>query len=312
MLIRPLHGCDLAGWAVGLLIASATWAQEVKSSTPSPSDAGLLAGPPVEEEATVQNGGRQGLVPGARRQQESLPIRVWISAVRDLGLSPEQQSQVQAIVNEFQAAQRRYQQEHGERMRGLQQQARDSRAAGKEPEPAVREALQKLDSESPKAIDAQRRIWGVLNETQQARMRERLTELEKQAQERRRTDERAADAGPPTRTPNAQPPTTDAMMGGAAEPKPLDNAMTSASDMDGMMSGAMDGTAGEAANSNQPTMRERARERRRDAANAAGALDDNARRRLAFLEQHQAAGRAGNAPSAEERTFKFAEDEDKD
>jgi hypothetical protein len=60
------------------------------------------------------------------------------------------------------------------------------------------------------------------------------------------------------------------------------------------------------------TARERLRARRLNdkaaSANLAG-LDERGLRRTRFLLEHQASDRAGNAPSPQEKSFKFREDE---
>jgi hypothetical protein len=271
--------------AIFLLVALAKGAVAAHTPPASQPDSDLLAGPKVEQEATEQTIGRRGTPNNTgQRRAEPLGPRAWFNAVRQLDLTAEQQQQMATIISEMQETQRAYQAEHGDRERELQAQARGARQAGKEPDAKVREELQKIEAARPKPLDFQRRIWNLLTEDQQATLRARVAELEKQMNVRGRDGAQRATDVP------MEPSTTDDQK--PAEMKPANDA-------------AMNPRNGE----DRPTMRERLRQRRRGGPDVAtDGLDDLARRRTEFLVAHQSVDHAGNAPMPQERSFRFKED----
>lgn len=349
-----LTACSLG---LALSLAPASWGQDEMSPSGSRNgrkeaqqvgdppvnperDAGLLAGPAVEREA--EEGRDNPMNPGAgagnRRAagEQNVPLRQWLESVRSVGLSAEQQQKIAAIAAEFQAAQREFQQKHGEEMQQLQQQVRAARAAGKEPDPKIREAFQQLESEMPKQVDCQKRIWDTLTADQQATLRSKLAEAEKRRGTQRRPNAGAAGAkssgGGGVSTTNADPnlkpagpfnPNSKAREKGvdlgegdemiAPRDEPRIKPQTTDGPMDDEMTGVRPETpkAQPAPSAQSESLRERLRERRRAGASERGdsmaGLDAAARQRVEFLTQHQSAAIPGNAPSNEERSFQFNE-----
>ncbi len=237
-----------------------------------------------------------------RRRAEGLPLRQWLQQVRSLdGITAEQQQKVASIMQDLERAQQELRAEHGEEMRQLQEKIRQMREGGREPDPAVREQMQKLESETPKPTDYQRRIWETLTSDQQEALRRRISQLEQQMQQQRRRGADGAGRGQPADT---------VMTNSAPKPGSGDEMMTG--DGDEAMKPALQGTV------DRPNAREvLQQQRRRRAAAAAGGdgnlagLDEMARRRVEFLRQFVSASspsRAGEAPSSDERDFKFDEE----
>jgi hypothetical protein len=254
-----------------------------------PVDSDVLAGPSVEDEADEGNDNMMG-PGGQRRRVESLPLRQWMQQVRGLDLTAPQQQDIAAIMRELEQAQQAFRAEHGEQMRQIQEQIQQMRRGGREPDPALREQLQKLEGDMPKPLDYQRRVWDVLTGEQQETLRERIAELEQRMQQqRRRNGARGADSRSP---PSGDQMTSEApMRGDAAPPMTPDN-------------GDVRVPAG--------SQREEGRRRRRAA--AGDGLDDMARTRVEFLRTFVSASsptrmRAGEGPTSDQRTFRFEEDQ---
>lgn len=285
-------------------------------------DPGLLAGPTVEQEAEQGSNNPMTAPNNVNRPRagnaQNVPFRQWMETIRGLDLSEDQRQRVYAIVGAFQAKTTEYQQKHGEEARRLQQQVRAAREGGKDVDPAVREQLQKLEAEMPRQTDAQQEVWSVLSAEQQAAARTRFAEIEARNAERR-GERREGQSGP--QSANPQRPA-----GGRNNDKPADQTMEPSG-----TGGAGRNTrkTGEAGNDDQMTPTgggmtdepmaepsraapapERPAARRGAAAGGrdASQLDDAARKRVRFLMSRQTAKRAGNAPTPEEKSFKFDED----
>jgi hypothetical protein len=293
----------------GLILSPCAHGQSTTSSgggkppAKAPAEPNLLAGPGVEDEASDGNDNMQGPGGGQRRRAvEGLPLRPWLQQVRGLDdITAEQQQKIASIMQEMERAQQDYRSAHSEEMRQLQEEIRQMREGGREPDPAVREQMQRLESQMPNPTDYQRRIWDTLTSQQQEMLRARVAELE---QQRRRDGGRrgqASDGKPGGNAPKREG--GDEMMSGegAGGGKGDDDQMK----QQPSAAGAPD----------RPNVRDALQRRRRAAAAGAdersAGLDEMAQRRVAFLRQHVSApaqGRAGDAPSKDEREFKFDED----
>ncbi len=333
MTCRNLLTICMLGFALSL--SNAATAQSGKATkradTPSepPAEAtneperNILAGPQVEEEAETGRSNPMSAPNNVGKARASgsgggLPFRQWMDVVRGVTLAPEQQEKIAVIAGEFQTAQRRFQRENGEQMRRLQEQVRLSRQNGTTPPESVREQYQKFEAAMPKQAEYQQRIWAELSAEQQSGVRTKLAEMEQ-----RRAAEKAGKDGMPaasdmTMSSGGRATTTGGGNGSGAR----NDSKKDTNEGMGTTSGDVQGVR--PAMEESPSSRDRdvapekpARPKLRgensgskpDAAPATG-LDARGQKRLKFLQQHQSAGRAGNAPTPAEKTFKFNEDRD--
>jgi len=319
----------LVASALALSIASGAGAQSDSGASKPKSDQsgatsaggkqsaepGVLAGPTVEQEA--QQGANNPMTApnnvGRRRANDQVtPMRQWMEAIRGSDLTEQQQQDIAAIVTEFQTAQREFQATHGEQMRQLQQQVRAARESGREPDPKAREQFQQLEAATPKQADYQQRIWEKLTPEQQTTARTILTEMEKRMVEQRR---RAAGARPQANAPQPARGRNDAKPAADSKDSMVEPSNPGQGGDDMMMDPAKT-DAPKADQSPAAPLRERAAaaaaaaRRRGDGAGMdPNALDRASQRRVRFLLSHLSSSSAGNAPTNEERTFKFKEDE---
>lgn len=150
----------------------------------------LLAGPKVDQAAARETDSRFG-GPGRARSQVAVPIRQWFVLLRKLDLNDEQAVEVRRIVQTFQNAARDYQQSDGERSRKLQTQARQARRTRRDVPSEVRRELAKLRSLAPKPAEYQEQIWALLTESQQASMRDELSEIRERILQHRAGQQRS-------------------------------------------------------------------------------------------------------------------------
>jgi hypothetical protein len=165
--------------------ASAGYAQTSRPDAPvatKPSDAqrpsGILAGPRVSDE-TDNAGAAFG---GGQRGQRSVPAREWFRVLDELQLEPQQHAEINRIRRELRRAM------------GAYRKARREAEDGRKPQAGGPAAV------APEVGTFQRRIWVLLNETQQATMRVELAEV------RRRIDRRGAERGGQATGDAAVPP----------------------------------------------------------------------------------------------------------
>jgi len=267
----------------------------------STNDGGLLAGPKVEEQAQQRDDprmGEQGRREGARRQVE-VSFQDWMGLLRGLDLKPEQQTKIRAIAAEFQSAQREFTQSQGEEGRELARQAREARQAGKEPPKELRDKLQKMEADRPKAESYQQRIWAELTEEQRDQFKAKLDEYRQRMLERR--EQRKAG------NEDMAGPDTPKRPAGAADEKDTPAERQSGDGMQMMDPQALPAKAA------APSNDDRAR-RRSERGDGGAKLDELGQRRLKFLLSHQSAEAEGrvNHPAGEpmehERQFKFEDD----
>lgn len=241
--------------------------QQSPSKGGQETDPGILSGPKVEPDATRQPNRPERPNAGGDRQREiEIPFQQWIGALRGLGLSENQQVTVRTASGEFQTAVEDFQREHGEEIRDLMQQARESRQNGTEPPKGLRENLRKIDEARPKPDQYKEQIWAALNEQQQNEMKDKLDAMRKEMM-RNRGDRREDRRG--INPPTENPPANDAMM----PPSPGD----------------------------RPGADRRPPGRPGDGTG----LDEMARRRVEFLRSHQSPRRPGGGPTDDQRHFEF-------
>ncbi len=142
------------------------------SSDPPP---GLLAGPAVTDVADDERDARFGIAAGDRRKRDVSP-RQWFVVLDRLDLSRLQRTDVKTLRREFQQARRSHLDEYGTRLRELRRTVRAAREAGEKPSLEVLLELDHLEAFTPRVEELQLRIWALLDDDQQQRMRVALAE----------------------------------------------------------------------------------------------------------------------------------------
>lgn len=143
----------------------------------------VLSGPKVrddesEDDAKFGNSGK----PGAKNapQRPMIKQRQWMNAFKEIELTPEQSEKARAIQSEFEESRKSFEKEFGAQRRELEAKARemgDESAGGKE----IRQQMKAMQEKAPKPEPFQRRLFALLDDTQQEAMRGRLAEMEKRA-----------------------------------------------------------------------------------------------------------------------------------
>ncbi len=140
----------------------------------------LLAGPKVTPQTAIGGEPVFRVVP-RRRPAQVGPYR-WLRLLKEIDLDSRQQSEVQRIVKGFGRAMRDFNDAHGERLKTLIRRDRAARAAGDGQFDADdRQELGELRAIRPKAADALKRIWAMLDHEQRQQVRQLLTEARKDA-----------------------------------------------------------------------------------------------------------------------------------
>lgn len=168
------------------VLSLATYADDDTAAPAKPAakdDGGLLAGPKVDEEpAAPDNPAFAG--EDKMRQSVEIPALRWFMVVNELELSDEQSADVKNIASEYQDALRTFRKDHAEELSQLQARMRESRASGNF-DPKLRDAYRQVQDQAPAAEPFQDRIYKLLDEQQQADLRERLETLRTEIAERR-------------------------------------------------------------------------------------------------------------------------------
>ena len=192
------------------------------------SDPGILAGPKVEPDATRQPNrpGRPNAGKGDSQREMDIPFPQWMTALRGVGLTAEQQGKIRPIAEEFQTAIKDFQQQHGEEMRDLQRQMREGRQNSQEPPKDLREKMRKLEEARPKPDSYKERIWALLTDDQQKQMKVKLESIRSQMvqhRDERNTERKTERKGDSPTGPEAGGPRTgngEQGKGGKARPAP--------------------------------------------------------------------------------------------
>ncbi len=165
----------------------------------------LLAGPKVDQAAAGDTDSRFG-GPGRAQNQVAVPTRQWFALLGTLDLSENQGTQIREIVESFQQTAQKHQQTNGPRIRHLQREVRQARRENRDVLPETRRELGELRAEAPRPAKAQQRIWELLREPQQQRMRVALAQLRSRIAAKRaarRTDAAMVQQdAPPQRLPD--------------------------------------------------------------------------------------------------------------
>jgi len=171
-------------------------ASELDRSTSQSKD-DLLAGPQVEEDADESTQSDMMAGPQRQRRAQQMPLLQWMSALRGLSLSNEQQEAVRAISAEFQQAQREFQDALSDEDRQMLREARHARQSGEALVPEVRKRIGQIEAERPKPGPYQQRIWELLTQEQREQMKAKLEQIRKAGAARRADGREAGENGAP-------------------------------------------------------------------------------------------------------------------
>ena len=143
----------------------------------SPVNPTILAGPTVEEDAELRDGPRPRPNDRVRIASDDVPFGVWISALRGLGLSPQQSGSIRQIAREFEEQARTFRDSQPEDVKRLMREVRQAREQGLPLPPEAREKLAQIDRDMPQPQPYQERIWALLTKEQQEQMKIKLDEM---------------------------------------------------------------------------------------------------------------------------------------
>lgn len=179
-----------------LTVAVVSLAVRAQSTRPDSEPAGgLLAGPAVSDDDRGEPGMQFG--GGLRgRRVPAVPPRAWFFILGELELSDEQRREVEVIMRELRAERQAYRLAHGERIRELRREIEDGRTAGRDVPRQRREELDRLRALGPRVADYQERIWWLLDDRQQERMRAAIAQIRRRQAERRAERGEGMRAGP--------------------------------------------------------------------------------------------------------------------
>ena len=134
-------------------------------------DGDLLAGPSVQDEEVTQEDMRAehtrttGKAKQNRKNKEQL--RMWITTLRSLDLTEDQQKEVHSIVQKLRKDQEAFQKKHGKEMRELREKSKEAMDNGNDIPDDVGTRTRELLALSPKPEEYQSKAWTLLNEVQQ-------------------------------------------------------------------------------------------------------------------------------------------------
>lgn len=189
-----------------------------------PLDPNLLAGPKVEDEAQTREVPRLRQGDGDRRGNDEVPFAMWVTALRGLGLSADQQAQARTIAREFEKSAREFRDSQPEEVREAMRQAREMREQGQPVPRDIREKIVKVDANAPRPQPYQERIWALLTSAQQDQMKTSLDQM--RTNMRRRQAERNTMDSPPPDSMEKMPMISDEQPGAATQPEEMDRAPT--------------------------------------------------------------------------------------
>lgn len=169
------------GMLVSLLSAVPALAQESEPTSEPATEPNLLAGPDVSDEAVAPTNDPMTATREqnpARMNRPSIPPRLWIREIRDFNLTEDQRQTIDAIIAEFEQAQRAYVEEHGAELREIVAQLRQNRRGEAQGPIELRQRIKELREEAPKFDEYQKRIWEELDGEQRARLTVQLEQLQ--------------------------------------------------------------------------------------------------------------------------------------
>lgn len=186
----------------------------------------LLAGPSVN---VAPEAGRPAGMGGpnanrTNRRANEIPLRQWMRALREVGLSGDQRRSIKAIADEFQAAVTAHQQSFSEKEREQIQQAVEARRSGGgrvAADSTLSDLLARAEQRRPRPSAFQERIWAVLTPEQQSRMKSALDVLQRSRQLRTKPGDRFDEV------PASQPDRSDVMSDAASMNETMDAEVSS-------------------------------------------------------------------------------------
>ncbi len=186
--------------------------QEVvpEGETESPSD-DILAGPEVQEEDSALPPDFSGS--SDRGSPIVIPPEQWMSILRSLDLTDEQAADVSEIEEEVRQAMLEFRAEYGEELREIDRTRRESNDRGERLPPELQRRFVEINREMPSLVEAQERLWLILDDGQKAQMSEQLEQMRRrimEERERRFAQEMVSDrpmetTAPPEMEPRTQP-----------------------------------------------------------------------------------------------------------
>lgn len=193
---------------IASFIALALAAVAAAEPPATPPAAPPLGGPAVgagakDGKESFVDAGMRGKDGAAGRLAERRNLDLWRKAMEATiaTATPEQQAKIKAMRVDFETKMKAWRDQHGDEIRQLEQQVKDSMGAGDgdgkkagRPDPELVRKMQELRATQPKVEDVQQQIWGVLTPDQQADFKARYDALQKEAAAKKEQRKDAKDA----------------------------------------------------------------------------------------------------------------------
>jgi Spy/CpxP family protein refolding chaperone len=135
-------------------------------------------------------------------------------------LTPEQLGQAEKIQKEFEGKMKAWQEANAEQLKSLREQVEGAMQGGGRPDPAVMQAMQKLNESRPKIEEGQKQMFALLNPEQQEAFKKKLAETEAKMKERAGKGGPGGKGGKGGKPGGPPPPPMDGE--GAPPPPPMD------------------------------------------------------------------------------------------
>ena len=154
-------------------------------------EADLLAGPSVQDEEVTQEDMRaeHARITGKAKQnhQNNEQLRIWLTTLRSLDLTEDQQKEAHSIVQKLRKAQEAFRKEYGKEMRELREKSKEAMDNGNDIPDDVGTRTRELLALSPNPEEYQSKAWALLNEDQQKDFQKKY-ETAIEAMKKRRKD----------------------------------------------------------------------------------------------------------------------------
>jgi hypothetical protein len=196
--------CLASAIAIGtaIFVASA----QGPGQPPPPPGGGDTGGPPVPSGAQEGDGDFGGAAKPGRRQggagagarERMQGGRAWMMTWNEFKstLTPEQLGQAEKIQKEFEGKMKAWQEANAEQLKSLREQVEGAMQGGGRPDPAVMQAMQKLNESRPKIEEGQKQMFALLNPEQQEAFKKKLSETEAKMKERAGKGGAGGEGGP--------------------------------------------------------------------------------------------------------------------
>ncbi len=132
-------------------------------------DGDLLAGPSVQDEEVTQEDMRaeHARITGKAKQNHQNQLRMWLTTLRSLDLTEDQQKEVHSLVQKLRKAKEAFQKEYGKEMRELREKSKEAMENGNDIPDDVGTRTRELLALSPNSEEYQSKAWALLNVDQQ-------------------------------------------------------------------------------------------------------------------------------------------------